>query len=117
MAIKFTADGQEYNLCVTAHTIKYMENKLKVDFSALGHKSSDIETLWRGLFIENHNTVPDAKRMEIYNALAATQEDTDVEYDEDGEPVDALANAIADEYLAARKQLQRKQGNVAWRRD
>ena len=117
MAIRFTADGQDYNLCVTAHTIKYMENKLKVDFSALGHKSSDIETLWRGLFIEHHNNVPDAKRMEIYNALASTQEDAEPEYDDDGELVDALSTAIAEEYVNARKQLQRKQGNVSWRRE
>lgn len=113
--ITFTADGKEYKLEVTAFTLKQME-KNGVNFAQLGDKLLGAETLWKGLFIAHHATVPDAKRMEIYRALAQTEDGTETEYDENGEPVDALMSAVASEYEDAIKALKRGQGNVAWKR-
>ena len=54
--------------------------------------------------------------MEIYRALAQTEDGAEIEYDENGEPVDALMTAVAAEYEEAIKSLKRGQGNVAWKR-
>lgn len=113
--ITFTADGKDYRLEVTAFTLKQME-KNGVNFAQLGEKLLGAETLWKGLFIAHHSTVPDAKRMEIYRALAQTEDGADVEYDENGEPIDALMSAVAAEYEDAIKALKRGQGNVTWKR-
>ena len=113
--IKFTADGKDYKLEVTAFTLKQME-KSGVNFSQLGEKLLAGETLWKGLFIAHHATVPDAKRMEIYKTLASVEDGEDVEYDENGEPIDALMSAVAAEYEDAIKALKRGTGNVAWKR-
>lgn len=113
--ITFTADGKDYKLEVTASTLKQME-KSGVNFSKLPEKLLGAETLWKGMFIAHHNSVPDAKRMEIYRALSPVADGEDQEYDEDGEPVDALMSAIISEYDDAIKALKRSQGNVAWKR-
>lgn len=113
--ITFTADGTDYKLEVTAFTLKQME-KSGVNFAQLGEKLLGAETLWKGLFIAHHATVPDAKRMEIYRALASVADGTEQEYDENGEPVDALMSAVAAEYEDAIKSLKRGTGNVAWKR-
>lgn len=113
--ITFTADGKDYKLEVTANTIKQME-KSGVNFAQLGEKLLGAETLWKGLFIAHHATVPDSKRMEIYRALSAAAEGDEVEYDENGEPVDALMSAVGAEYEDAIKALKRGQGNLTWKR-
>ena len=113
--ITFTADGKDYKLEVTAFTLKRME-KAGVNFAQLGDKLLAVETLWKGLFIAHHNTVPDRKRMEIYNALSQTEDGEEVEYDENGDPVDALMTAVSEEYEEAIKSLKRGQGNVSWKR-
>ena len=113
--ITFTADGKDYKLEVTAFTLKQME-KSGVNFAQLGEKLLGAETLWKGLFIAHHNTVPDAKRMEIYKALKSVADDEEQEYDENGEPVDMLMSAVAAEYEDAIKSLKRSQGNVSWKR-
>lgn len=113
--ITFTADGKDYKLEVTAYTLKQME-KSGVNFSQLGEKLLAGETLWKGLFIAHHATVPDAKRMEIYKALSSVADGEEVEYDENGEPIDALMSAVAAEYEDAIKALKRGTGNVAWKR-
>ena len=114
--ITFTADGKDYKLEVTPATIKTMEEKHGVNFAKLGEKLLATETLWKGLFIAHHNTVPDKKRMEIYNALSMTADGEEPEYDENGEIVDALMSAVAAEYEDAIKSLKRGQGNAAWKR-
>ena len=113
--ITFTADNKDYKLEVTAFTLKQME-KSGVNFSQLGEKLLAGETLWKGLFIAHHATVPDAKRMEIYKALSSVADGEEVEYDENGEPIDALMSAVAAEYEDAIKALKRGTGNVAWKR-
>lgn len=113
--ITFTADGKDYKLEVTPATIKQME-KNGVNFAHLGEKLLGAETLWKGMFIAHHNTVPDAKRMEIYKALAAVADGDEPEYDENGEQIDALMSAIGAEYEDAINKLKRKQGNVSWKR-
>ena len=113
--ITFTADGRDYKLEVTAYTIKQME-KNGVNFAELGDKLLGAETLWKGLFIAHHNNVPDAKRLEIYRELSAVAEGEEQEFDENGEPIDALMSAVGAEYEAAIKALKRSQGNVSWRR-
>ena len=114
--ISFNADGKDYKLEVTANTIRVMErNGVKFvdldDTLLLG-----VETLWKGLFIAHHNTVPDKKRMEIYNALTAVADGNEPEYDEYGEPIDALMSAIGAEYKDAIDKVKRSQGNVVWKR-
>lgn len=113
--ITFTADGKDYQLMVTAATLKQME-KAGVNFAQLGEKLLAAETLWKGLFIAKHNTVSDAKRMEIYRALSTVADGEEQEYDENGDPVDALMTAVSAEYEAAIKELKRGSGNVAWKR-
>lgn len=113
--ITFTADGKDYRLEVTAFTLKQMEAK-GVNFAQLGDKLLGAETLWKGLFIAHHNTVPDAKRMEIYRALSAVADGEEPELDDNGEPVDALMSAVGDEYEKAIKALKRSQGNLVWKR-
>lgn len=113
--ITFTADGKEYKLEVTAFTLKQME-KSGVNFAELGEKLLGAETLWKGLFIAHHATVPDAKRMEIYKALASVADGDEQEFDENGEPIDALMSAVASEYEDAIKALKRGQGNLSWKR-
>lgn len=113
--ITFTADGRDYKLEVTAFTLKQMD-KAGVNFSQLGERLLATEILWKGLFIAHHNNVPDAKRMEIYKALAAVADGEEQEYDENGEPIDALMSAIGAEYEDAINKLKRGQGNLAWKR-
>lgn len=113
--ITFTADGKDYKLEVTAFTLKQME-KSGVNFAQLGEKLLGAETLWKGLFIAHHNTVADAKRMEIYKALKSVADGDEQEYDENGEPIDMLMSAVAAEYEDAIKALKRSQGNVSWKR-
>lgn len=113
--ITFTADGNDYKLEVTAFTLKQMD-KAGVNFSQLGERLLAPEILWKGLFIAHHNTVPDAKRMEIYKALSAVADGEEQEYDENGEPIDALMSAIGAEYEDAINKLKRGQGNLAWKR-
>lgn len=113
--ITFTADGKDYKLEVTAATLKQME-RAGVNFAQLGEKLLAAETLWKGLFIAHHNTVPDKTRMEIYNALSATADGEDPEYDENGEPIDMLMSAVGEEYEEAIKKLKRGSGNAAWKR-
>ena len=114
--ITFTADGREYKLEVTPATIKTMEDKGGVNFAKLGDKVLAIETLWKGLFIAHHNNVPDSKRMEIYRALSAVADGEEVQYDENGEPIDALMTAVGEEYEDAINKLKRGQGNLSWKR-
>lgn len=113
--ITFTADGRDYKLEVTAFTLKQMD-KAGVNFAQLGERLLAPEILWKGLFIAHHNNVPDAKRMEIYKALAAVADGEEQEYDENGEPIDALMSAIGAEYEDAINKLKRGQGNLAWKR-
>lgn len=113
--ITFTADGKDYKLEVTANTLKMME-KQGVNFAQLGEKLLGAETLWKGLFIAHHNNVPDNKRMEIYRALASVADGEEQEFDENGEPIDALMTAVGAEYEEAIKSLKRGQGNVSWKR-
>jgi len=113
--ITFTADNKDYTLEVTAYTLKQME-KSGVNFAQLADKLLGAETLWKGLFIAHHNNTTDAKRMEIYRALATVADGEEPEYDENGEPIDALMSAVAAEYEEAIKALKRGQGNVAWKR-
>lgn len=113
--ITFTADGKDYKLEVTAFTLKQMD-KAGVNFAQLGERLLAPEILWKGLFIAHHNTVPDAKRMEIYKALSAVADGEEQEYDENGEPIDALMSAIGAEYEDAINKLKRGQGNLAWKR-
>ena len=113
--ITFTADGKDYKLEVTAFTLKQMD-KAGVNFAQLGERLLAPEILWKGLFIAHHNNVPDAKRMEIYKALAAVADGEEQEYDENGEPIDALMSAIGAEYEDAINKLKRGQGNLAWKR-
>lgn len=113
--ITFTADGKDYKLEVTAFTLKQMD-KAGVNFAQLGERILAPEILWKGLFIAHHNNVPDAKRMEIYKALAAVADGEEQEYDENGEPIDALMSAIGAEYEDAINKLKRGQGNLAWKR-
>lgn len=113
--ITFTADGKDYKLEVTPATLKQME-KSGVNFAQLGDKLLAVETLWKGLFIAHHQTVPDRKRMEIYNELSQVADGEEIEYDENGEPIDALMSAVSDEYEEAINKLKRNQGNVSWKR-
>jgi len=113
--IEFDLDGTHYKLEVTAATIKQMERG-GVNFAKLGDSIIAAEVLWKGMFIAHHNSVPDAKRMQIYNALSSVADGEEPELDENGDPVDMLMSVVGDEYKGAIEALGRAQGNVPWKR-
>ena len=113
--ISFTYGDKEYKLEVTALTLKQMV-KSGVSFAQLEENPLGGEILWKGMFIAHHNNVPDAKRMEIYRALSAVEDGEEQEYDENGEPLDALMSAVGAEYENALNNLKRTQGNIPWKR-
>ena len=113
--IQFTADGKDYKLEVTAATLKQMQ-RAGVNFMEIDNRVDGAETLWKGLFNAHHASVSNAKRMELYRAMASVEEDAEPECDDDGTPVDALLVAIREEYFRAFKALERPKGNVTWKR-
>ena len=113
--ITFTADGKDYKLEVTAATLKRME-RAGVNFATMDSKLTAPEILWKGMFIAHHDNVPDKTRMEIYHALSRAMDGEEIEYDEDGEPIDALMSAVGEEYKSALDSLKRGAGNLTWKR-
>lgn len=115
MAITFSYEGVDYCLEVTPKTIKTME-KRGVDFTQLEHTVDAGNIMWNGLFIAHHDTVRESKRQELRNLLSPNAEGDELEYDEDGKPVDSLGQYVLNMYLEALKGFQRQPGNVSWAR-
>lgn len=115
--IEFDFDGEHYKLEYTARSLKRLErNGVKIS------KLDDMvfsapEILFRGAFYANHPNVTDRTVTKIYNALKRSSENEEVEYDEDGNEVDALTNCLAEMLKEAVDELtgRGEQGNISWK--
>lgn len=116
-SIEFDYGGRHYKLEYTANTLKKME-RAGIKFAKLDERVlSAVEDLFWGAFLANHPSITRKETNEIYRALKRTAEDSEVEYDEDGEEVDALQEALSVMLSEAVDELsgRGKEGNVSWK--
>ena len=111
--IKFTYNDKDYVLEVTPATLKKMED-MGFSFKDLSTKIVTVkEKLFMGAFIENHPSVSDKTKREIYKKLAYSAENQEIDEDTD----DPLFDAIYSMYDEAFEELNSnrgKQGNLKW---
>lgn len=113
--IQFDYGGEHFNLEYTANSLKKLE-KNGVNFAKLDEMVfSAPEVLFRGAFYANHPTVPVSKIHEIYLALKRTTDDSDPQYDDDGNEVDELSTALAEMLREAVEEITGRGGNVNWK--
>lgn len=113
--IEFEYGGKHYTLEYTANSLKKLE-RMGVKFSKLDEMVfSAPEVLFRGAFLARHPSETEAKIHEIYQALKRTAEDEEVEYDDEGNEVDALQNALAEMLAEAVEELSGRGGNASWK--
>ena len=115
--IEFDYVGRHYKLEFTAQSLKKME-KAGVKFAKLDEMIfTATETIFWGAFLANHPTITRKETNEIYRALKRTADDSEVEYDDDGNEVDALQEALSVMLSEAVDELsgRGKEGNVSWK--
>lgn len=115
--IEFDFEGDHYILEYTARSLKKLERS-GVKISKLDEMIfSAPEILFKGAFFANHPNVADKTVTKIYNALKRSNEGAEVELDEDGREVDALANCLAEMLKEAVDELtgRGEQGNISWK--
>lgn len=101
--IEFTRENQDYVLEFTADSLKKME-KRGFSFSKIEDRIiSAMDDLFCGLFIENHDDVPNRERLEIFHEL------TD---EEDGASLEEVMTAMLNEAL---EEIRQHKGNIKWR--
>ena len=112
--IEFDAEGVHYKLEMTAASLKKAEragvnlNNMKdMPFTAP-------ETVFWIACIANHPTTSRKQAAKLYRSLKRTADNREVEYDEDGEEVDALTEALLTMLDEAAEELSNRQGNVSW---
>lgn len=116
--IEFDYKNKHYCLMYTANSLKKLEQKHGVKFSKLDEMLfSAPEVLFRSAFYANHPNEKESTIHEIYLALKRSSEDAEPEYDEDGNEIDALTNALAEMLSEAVDEItgRGKQGNVSWK--
>lgn len=102
--IKFSYEDVDYTLEFTAASLKKMERE-GFDFIGMTKRIlSAPEELFKGSFIANHSDVPNAKRMEIYEALTNTCEE--------GESLNEVIGAMISEAI---ENITNRSGNTAWK--
>lgn len=115
--IKFDYNGRHYELMFTANSLKKME-KAGVKFAKLDEAIFTAqETIFWGAFLANYPSITRKETNEIYRALKRTAEDMEAQYDEDGNEVDALAEALGAMLNEAVDELSARgnEGNVSWK--
>ncbi len=115
--IEFDANGKHYKLEYTLNVLK------KLDHDGYGlEKLQEMvftapEILFRYAFVANHPT--ESKRVihELFNSLKRSAEDTPVEVDDEGRPVDALMSTLGEMIAEAVEELSGRgeKGNVDWK--
>lgn len=112
--IEFDADGVHYKLELTAASLKKAEragislvNLQDMPFTAP-------ETVFWIACLANHPTMSRKQATKLFKSLKRTADNKEVEYDEDGEEVDALSDALLAMLDEAAEELTNRQGNVSW---
>lgn len=116
--IEFDYNNKHYVLMYTANSLKKLEQKHGVKFAKLDEMIfSAPEVLFRGAFYANHPAENERTIHEIYLALKRSAEDSEPEFDEDGNEVDALTQALADMLAEAVDEITGRgtKGNVTWK--
>ena len=115
--IEFDYQNRHYCLEYTENSLKKLEQR-GVKFAKLDEMVfSAPELLFRGAFFANHPNESEQRIHEIYTALKRTSDESEPQYDEDGNEVDLLIQAIADMLSEAVDELtgRGEKGNVTWR--
>ncbi len=116
--IEFEYEGKPYRLYYTANTLKRAERNglLRIgDLEKMVITAPEI--IFQGSFLAEHGNVTKSKIGEIYQALKRTAEDSEPSYDDNGNEIDALGEALANMLTEAVEELsgRGKQGNVSWK--
>ena len=102
--IEFTREGKDYVLEFTADSLKKME-KRGFNFNKVEDRIINaMDDLFCGLFIENHDGVPQKERLEIFHELTETEEG--------GVSIEDVMTEMLNEALT---ELRQHKGNVIWR--
>lgn len=112
--IEFDAGGMHYKLEMTAASLKKAERQ-GVNISNLRDMPFTApETVFWIACLANHPSVTQKQATKLYNSLKRTADNREVEYDEDGDEVDALTEALLVMLDEAAEELSNRQGNVSW---
>lgn len=115
--IEFDYGNKHYCLFYTANSLKKLERS-GVKFNKLEDMIFTApEVLFRGAFYANHPTESERTIKEIYQALKRTADETQPEYDDDGQEVDLLAQTLAEMIAEAVEEFtgRGEKGNVSWK--
>lgn len=102
--VEFTYDNTDYTLEFTADSLRKMEREGFNFRTAEDRLVTVNEDIFCGAFIEHHNNVPKAKRLEIYKQLEEMS---------DGE--NNIDDVIGQMMSEAVDELRTHTGNVSWR--
>ena len=112
--IEFDADNVHYRLEMTAASLKKAErsgvslkNLSEMPFTAP-------ETVFWIACLANHPTMSQKQATKLFKSLKRTADNMEAEYDDDGEEVDALTEALLRMLDEAAEELSNRQGNVSW---
>lgn len=112
--IEFDAEGVHYKLEMTAASLKKAE-RLGVNMANLKDMPFTApETVFWMSCLANHPTITKKQATKLYYSLKRTAENREAEYDDDGEEIDALTEALLYMLDEAAEELSNRQGNVSW---
>jgi hypothetical protein len=113
--IEFDYEGKHYKLEYTANSLKKLE-RMGVKFAKLDDAVfTSQEVIFYGAFLANHPNVTKKVTDKIFKALKKSSEDEEPEYDEDGNEIDKLAEALGKMLEEAINELTDRGGNVSWK--
>lgn len=112
--ISFTYDGKQYVLEYTANSLKKLERSGVSLMKLADMVVSAPEVIFRGAFYANHPDENERKIKEIYKALKRAADNEEPEYDENGNPVDMLGEAMSEMLKEAIDEITGRGGNVSW---
>ena len=112
--IEFDADNVHYKLEMTAASLKKAERQ-GISLKNLSEMPVTApETVFWIACLANHPTMSQKQAAKLFKSLKRTADNMDAEYDEDGEEVDALTEALLRMLDEAAEELSNRQGNVGW---
>lgn len=107
-------DGIHYKLELTANSLKLAEKK-GINFRTITDAplSARQKIFWIAC-LKNHPTMTEKYATKLYESLALSAENKEVEYDEEGNEVNALDEVLIQMLDEAFREINGKQGNVKW---